>query len=39
MEHMRIRMATIDDLDAITSVEAECFPPAERDKRGICKKD
>lgn len=29
MEHMRIRMATIDDLDAITSVEAECFPPAE----------
>ena len=29
MEHMRIRMETIDDLDAITSVEAECFPPAE----------
>ena len=29
MEHMQIRMATIDDLDAITSVEAECFPPAE----------
>ena len=29
MEHMQIRMAMIDDLDAITSVEAECFPPAE----------
>ena len=29
MEHMQIRMATIDDLDAITSVEADCFPPAE----------
>ena len=29
MEHLQIRMATIDDLDAITSVEADCFPPAE----------
>lgn len=26
---MQIRMATMDDLDAITSVEAECFPCAE----------
>ena len=25
MEHMQIRMATIDDLDAITSVEANVF--------------
>lgn len=24
-----IRTATIDDLDAVTAVEAECFPPAE----------
>lgn len=29
MERMQIRMATMDDLDAITSVEAECFPSAE----------
>ena len=33
MEHMQIRMATIDDLDAITSVEAECFPAAEASTR------
>ncbi|SES91680.1 Predicted N-acetyltransferase YhbS [Pseudobutyrivibrio sp. C4] len=26
---MTIRTATIDDLTAITSVEAKCFPPAE----------
>ncbi len=26
---MLIRTATIDDLDAVTAVEAECFPPAE----------
>lgn len=26
---MEIRYATIDDLDAVASVEAECFPPAE----------
>lgn len=26
---MRIRTATIDDLDEITAVEAECFPAAE----------
>jgi ribosomal protein S18 acetylase RimI-like enzyme len=26
---MVIRTATIDDLDAVTAVEAECFPPAE----------
>lgn len=26
---MQIRRATIDDLEAVTSVEAECFPPAE----------
>lgn len=26
---MLIRTATIEDLDAVTSVEAECFPPAE----------
>lgn len=26
---MTIRTATINDLDAVTSVEAECFPPAE----------
>lgn len=29
MERMQIRMATMDDLEAITSVEAECFPSAE----------
>lgn len=27
--HFLIRTATIDDLDAVTAVEAECFPPAE----------
>ena len=26
---MLIRTATIDDLEAVTAVEAECFPPAE----------
>ena len=26
---MLIRTATIDDLAAVTAVEAECFPPAE----------
>ena len=26
---MLIRTASIDDLDAVTAVEAECFPPAE----------
>ena len=26
---MQIRTATIQDLEAIASVEAECFPPAE----------
>lgn len=26
---MEIRKATIDDLEAVTAVEAECFPPAE----------
>ena len=26
---MNIRIATIKDLDAVTAVEAECFPPAE----------
>lgn len=26
---MLIRTATMDDLDAISAVEAECFPPAE----------
>ena len=26
---MLIRTATIEDLDAVTAVEAECFPPAE----------
>ena len=26
---MLIRTAPIDDLDAVTAVEAECFPPAE----------
>lgn len=29
MERMQIRMATVNDLEEITSVEAECFPPAE----------
>ena len=28
-ENMNIRTATIKDLEAVTSVEAECFPPAE----------
>lgn len=26
---MLVRTATIEDLDAVTAVEAECFPPAE----------
>ena len=26
---MLIRTATIDDLEAVAAVEAECFPPAE----------
>ena len=26
---MLIRTATIEDLDAVTTVEAECFPPLE----------
>ena len=26
---MLIRTATIEDLDAVTAVEAECFPPSE----------
>ena len=26
---MLIRTATLDDLEAISAVEAECFPPAE----------
>ncbi len=30
---MTIRTATINDLDAITAVEAECFPPAEAASR------
>ena len=29
MEHMQIRMATMNDLDEITSVEAKCFPSVE----------
>lgn len=29
MERMQIRMATMNDIDEITSVEAECFPSAE----------
>ena len=33
MERMQIRMATMDDLDAIASVEAECFPSAEAASR------
>ena len=39
MEHMQIRMATIDDLDAITSVEADCFPPAEAATKEAMEKD
>ena len=27
--HMKIRTATINDLDTIAAVEAECFPAAE----------
>ncbi|MDO4536288.1 MAG: GNAT family N-acetyltransferase [Clostridium perfringens] len=30
---MNIRLATIEDLDAITSVEAKCFPKAEAASR------
>ena len=30
---MLIRTASIDDLDAVTAVEAECFPPAEAASR------
>ena len=26
MEHMQIRMATMEDLDKIAFVESECFP-------------
>jgi len=26
---MKIRTATLNDLDALTAVEAECFPAAE----------
>ena len=26
---MEIRTATIQDLEAVAAVEAECFPPAE----------
>ena len=26
---MKIRTATMDDLDSITAVEAACFPPEE----------
>ena len=26
---MEIRRATMEDLEAVTAVEAECFPPAE----------
>lgn len=29
MEHMQIRMATMEDLDEIAFVEAECFPSGE----------
>ena len=29
LHHMKIRTATINDLDAIAAVEAECFPAAE----------
>ena len=29
MEHLQIRMATMDDLEEIASVEEECFPSAE----------
>ena len=32
-----IRTAVMSDLDAVASVEAECFPPAEAcQKGGIC---
>lgn len=34
---MKIRTATIEDLDAITAVEAECFPVAEAATRGSFK--
>ncbi len=30
---MLIRTATMNDLDALTAVEAECFPPAEAARR------
>lgn len=26
---MKIRKATVDDLDIVTHIEATCFPPAE----------
>ena len=35
MGRMIIRTATLDDLDAITNVEAECFPPEEAATREI----
>ncbi len=35
---MNIRTATLNDLDAVTAVEAACFPAAEAaSKRGICR--
>ena len=34
---MKIRTASIQDLDAITDVEALCFPPAEAADRGSIK--
>ena len=33
---MVIRTATMEDLDAVTAVEAECFPPAEAATREAC---
>ena len=30
---MKIRTATLNDLDALTAVEAECFPAAEAAER------
>ena len=32
---MRIRTATIEDLDAIARVEAECFPVAEAATKSV----
>ena len=35
---LKIRTATMDDLEMIAAVEAECFPAAEAATKRVCKK-